>query len=126
MKLELPLSEIEDYIKTCYNINLSIKYIETNKLEINYLFAIGITIKEALDYSIILGYELNWAANMLAKGAKFMTNNNIDKNILNWDTFKKEVKLNLVHIPALNDFLRLYRISSFTVENNVLFLKLSK
>ena len=126
MKLELPLSEIEDYIKTCYNINLSIKYIDTNKLEINYLFAIGITIKEVLEYSIIFGYELNWAANMLAKGAKFMTNNNIDKDILNWDTLKKEVKLNLEYIPALNDFLKLYRISSFTIEKSVLFLQLSK
>ena len=126
MILQLPLSEIEDYIKTCYNINVSIKYIETNKLEINYLFAIGITIKEVLDYSIILGYELSWATNILAKGAKFMTNNSIYKNILDWDTSKKEVKLNLVHIPALNGFLKIYRISSFLIDNNVLFLKLSK
>ena len=126
MKIELPLIEIEEYIKTCYNISIKINFVELNKIEVDYLFKIVISIKEVSDYSILLSYELNWAANMLTKSAKFMSNNSIDKNILQWDTTKKEVRQNLVHIPALIDFLKVFRILNFTLDNNQLQIELTK
>lgn len=126
MKLELPLFEIEEYIKNCYNLDVKITFVEVNKIEVDYLFKIGVIIKEVKDYSVLLGYELNWAANMLAKSAKFMTNDSLDKSILQWDTSKKEIKLNLIKISALDDILRVFRITEFKFDNNQLKLELSK
>lgn len=124
MKLELPFPEIENYIKTTYKLDVKITYCETNKIEVDYLFKIGVTIKEVNDFNILLGYELNWAANMLAKSAKFMTNDSIDKDILHWDTSKKEIKLFLNKVSALDDFLKVFKISKFTFDNNQLLLEL--
>ena len=124
MKLELPFPEIENYIKTTYKLDVKITYCETNKIEVDYLFKIGVTIKEVNDFNILLGYELNWAANMLAKSAKFMTNDSIDNDILHWDTSKKEIKLFLNKVSALDDFLKVFKISKFTFDNNQLLLEL--
>lgn len=125
MKIHLSFTDIEEYVKVCYNINVKINFIEKNKIFINYFFNIDIMVKEVRDYSILLGYDLNWAANMLAKSAKFMTNDSLDENILQWDTTKKEIKLNLMKISALDDFLSVFRITEFSFEDNLLIIELS-
>jgi hypothetical protein len=43
---------------------------------------VKITIKEVHDYSVSLSYILNWAANVLLKGAKCMIKKKFDENIL--------------------------------------------
>ncbi len=68
MKIELTISEIESFIHSYFDIKVGMKYVELNKLEVNYFATLGVSVKEVKEYSVLLGYELNWAMNLLAKG----------------------------------------------------------
>jgi hypothetical protein len=72
MKIELPLIEIEDYIKDNYGVDVKIKFADFNKIEVEYLFGIQIQVVEFTDYTVRFSYDLNWAANLIAKMLNFL------------------------------------------------------
>ncbi len=126
MKIELQLTEIEEYIKSSYDTEILITYVELNKLEIDYMIKMRITIKEVRDYSVVFGYELSWVTNLIALGAKYMSKNNFDKKILQWNSSRKEITLDLTHINALSNFLKLYKIKQFSIKDSILYIEFSK
>ena len=97
MKIEISIPEIANFIQSYCDISVDIKYVDTNKIEVNYVTTLGIHIQEVRDYSVLLGYELNWAANLLAKSGKLIIGKNLDKDVLQWNTSKKEILLNLMY-----------------------------
>ena len=126
MRLELPLSEIEIYIKENYGVDIKIKFIDFNKIEIDYLITIQVEVIEFTDYSVQFGYDLNWAANLIAKNAKYFSGDYIDNKILLWDTANKTFKLNLIKIEALESFLNSFKIKNFCIKDGLLLIELSK
>ncbi len=126
MKIELPLIEIEDYIKDNYGVDVKIKFADFNKIEVEYLFGIQIQVVEFTDYTVRFSYDLNWAANLIAKNAKFFTSDYIDSKILLWDTSNKTFKLNLIKIDALESFLNSFKIKDFCLKDHSLIIELSK
>jgi hypothetical protein len=126
MKLELQLSEIEHFIKSYYKRSVKISYVGYNELNVSYFTDSRITIKEVHKYSVVLNYTLNWATNILLRGAKFMIKKKLDENIFLWDISKKEICINLLQIDALKELLKIVHISTFEIRNNEIFLELVK
>ena len=46
MRLEITLKELQSFLSNCYNVNVGIKNIEENKIEIDYFVSLILTIKE--------------------------------------------------------------------------------
>ncbi|KAA6337992.1 hypothetical protein EZS27_013966 [termite gut metagenome] len=122
MKLELQLSEIEYLIKKFSKHSIKIKYIGYNEIEVSYCINIKIAIKEVHEYSVVLNYIPNLAAQLsLPKIIKLLDTYN---DILLWDTSKKEICINFSHIDALKELLKTYHISTFEIRDNEIFLEL--
>ena len=69
MRLEIPLKELQSFLSNCYNVNVGIKNIEENKIEIDYFVSLILTIKEVKESEILFHYQINGFLNLLAKGA---------------------------------------------------------
>lgn len=124
MKIEILISEIEEFISSYFKIAVGVVYIDHNKIDVNYMTVFRLAIESVENYSILLRYELNWAANLLAKGAKFMVNSKIDDKILFWDTNGKTLSVNLLHVDVIKDFLAVYHIQTFEIIDNKIVLEL--
>ncbi len=120
----MSIPEIEEFIKSYFKISVGISYVEHNKIDINYVTILRLVIKRVDSYSILLGYELNWAANLLAKGTKFMVSSKMDDKVLSWNTDSKTLSVNLLYVDVMKDFLAIYHIKTFEVIDNEIVLEL--
>lgn len=124
MRVSMSIPEIEEFIKSYFKISVGISYVEHNKIDINYVTTFRLVIKRVDSYSILLGYELNWAANLLAKGTKFMVSSKMDDKVLSWNTDSKTLSVNLLYVDVMKDFLAIYHIKTFEVIDNEIVLEL--
>jgi hypothetical protein len=124
MKLELQLSEVEQFIKKSYTHSIEIRYVGYNEIKVSYCIKVKIMVKEVHDYSVLLNYTLNPVANLVLKGAESRIRKKLDENILLWDSSKKEICINLLQIDALKGLLKIVHISTFEIRNNQVFLEL--
>lgn len=56
MKLELPLEELKQYLKSSYNLEIDLHNVEENKIEIDYYVSLTLTVKEVKDHEILFNY----------------------------------------------------------------------
>lgn len=125
MKIEIPIPEIEEFIKSYFKVAIGIIYVEQNKIDVNYMTTLRLTIEKVEHCSVLLRYELNWAANFIAKGAKFMVNSKMDDRVLFWDTNAKTLSVNLLNIDAMRDFLAVYHIQTFEIVDDKIVLEMA-
>ena len=126
MKIEIPITELQDYLRNSYNINVSLKNIGEDKIEANYLVSLILTLKEVRKDEIIFQYEVNCLVDLLAKGAHFLLGKKLDDTPIEWDSKTSEVVVDLKKVGALNDFLKFYFLSElhFVNEDIVLILNI--
>ena len=124
MKIEIPITEVQDFLSNYYNINVALKNIGEDKIEANYLVSLILTIKEVRKDEVIFQYEVNGFVDLLAKGAHFLLGKKLDDAPIEWDSKTSEVVVDLKKVQALSDFLKVYFISElhFVNEDIVLIL----
>ena len=128
MKIEIPLTEVQEFLSNNYNINVGLKNIGEDKIEANYLVSIILTIKEVRKSDVVFQYKVNSIVDLLAKGAHFLLGKKLDDTPIEWDSKTSEVVVDLKKVQALSDFLKIYFISEihFVNEDIVLMLKMIK
>ena len=128
MKIEIPLTEVQEFLSNYYNINVGLKNIGEDKIEANYLVSIILTIKEVRKSDVVFQYKVNSIVDLLAKGAHFLLGKKLDDTPIEWDSKTSEVVVDLKKVQALSDFLKVYFISEihFVNEDIVLMLKMIK
>ncbi len=128
MKIEIPLTEVQEFLSNYYNINVGLKNIGEDKIEANYLVSIILTIKEVRKSDVVFQYKVNSIVDLLAKGAHFLLGKKLDDTPIEWDSKTSEVVVDLKKVQALSDFLKIYFISEihFVNEDIVLMLKMIK
>jgi len=126
MKIEIPISEVQEFLSNYYNINVALKNIGEDKIEANYLVSLILTIKEVRKDEVTFQYEVNGLVDLLAKGAHFLLGKKIDDSPIEWDSKTSEVVVDLKKVQALSDFLKVCFISElhFVNENIVLLLNI--
>ena len=83
MELEIPITEVHDFLSKTYNIKVGLKNIGEEKIEVNYFVSLILTIKKVSKYEVIFQYEVNGIVDLLAKGAHFLLEKKIDDTPIN-------------------------------------------
>jgi len=124
MKIEIPITEVQDFLSNSYNINVGLKNIGEDRIEANYLVSLILTIKEVRKDEVVFQYKVNSIVDLLAKGAHFLLGKKLDDAPIEWDSKTSEVVVDLKKVQALSDFLKVYFISElhFVNEDIVLIL----
>ena len=124
MKLELPLDELKQYLKSSYNLEIDLHNIEENKIEIDYYVSLTLTVREVKDHEILFHYKVNGLLNMLAKGAHYFLEKKMEGIPIEWDASNNELLLDLTKVDALKDFLKILSISDLKFIDNQIVLSL--
>ncbi len=125
MKLEIPITEVHDFLSKSYNIKVALKNIGEDKIEATYFLSLILKIKKVRKYEVIFQYEVNGFVNLLAKGAHFLLRKKIDNTPIEWNSKTREVVVDLKKIPALSELLNVYFISDLQFVNNDIVLTLN-
>jgi hypothetical protein len=125
MELEIPITEVHDFLSKTYNIKVGLKNIGEEKIEVNYFVSLILTIKKVSKYEVIFQYEVNGIVDLLAKGAHFLLEKKIDDTPIEWNPKTSEVVIDLKKIQAFSELLNLYFISELHFVNNDIVLTLN-
>ena len=118
MKIEIPITEVHDFLSKSYNIKVRLKNIGEDKIEANYLVSLILTIKEVRKYEVIFQYKLNGFVDLLAKGAHFLLGKKFDDTPIEWNSKTSEIVVDLKKIQAFSELLNVYFISELHFVNN--------
>lgn len=83
MRLEIPLSEVQQFLSNQYHIDIDLKNIEENKIEATYFDSVVLIINMVKEEVILFHYEVDGLANIVAKIAHFFLRKNWIKRPLN-------------------------------------------
>ena len=123
MRLEIPLKEVQDFLRDHYNIKIDVKNIEEDKIEITYIDTVVLIIKEVRQEVVFLKYEVGGLAVIAAKVAHFFLDKKLDNIPVEWNAKTKEIIIDLTKIPHLSNLLKLVYISELHFRNdNILFV----
>jgi len=111
MRLEIPLSEVQQFLSTQYQIDIDIKNIEEDKIEATYIDSVVLIIDEVKEDVFFFHYEVDGLATIVTKIAHFFLEKKLDKTPIEWDSKKEELKIDLNKITELNAFLKFVSIS---------------
>ena len=124
MRLEIPLSEVQQFLSSQYNIDIDLKNIEENKIEVTYIDSVVLIINEVKEDVVFLHYEADGLATILTKIAHFFLKKKLDKTPVEWDSKNKELKVDLNEITELNKFLVIVSISEIHFKNDSIVLEM--
>jgi len=124
MRLEIPLSEVQQFLSSQYNIDIDLKNIEENKIEVTYIDSVVVIINEVKEDVVFLHYEADGLATILTKIAHFFLKKKLDKTPVEWDSKNKELKVDLNEITELNKFLVIVSISEIHFKNDSIVLEM--
>jgi hypothetical protein len=111
MRLEIPITEVQQFISNHYQVDIVLKNIEKNKIEATYIDSVVLIIKDIKEEVVLIHYEAVGLANIMTKVAHFFLDKKLDNTPIEWDSKNEEVKIDLNKITELNDFLKFVSIS---------------
>ncbi|MDD2798796.1 MAG: hypothetical protein PHV20_09415 [Bacteroidales bacterium] len=126
MRLEIPYSNIQEYIYIRYHRNIRIKNSEVDKIRISYFISFILTIEEVKPDEVIFRYKANMIVNLLLKSIRFLLKNKLENTPVKWDSHTREVVIDLKKVKELTKFLKFSFISElhFADEATVLIIDL--
>lgn len=125
MKIEIPITEVQYFLRNSYNVNVALKNIGEDKIEANYMVSIILIIKEVRKYEVIFQYKVNCIVDLLAKGAQLLLGKKNDNAPIKWNSKTSEVVVDLKKIEAFSELLNTYFISELHFVNNDIVLTLN-
>jgi len=111
MRLEIPLSEVQQFLSNQYHINIDLKNIEENKIEATYIDSVVLIINEVKKDVVLFHYEVDGLASIVTKVAHLFLEKKLDKTPIEWDSKNKGLKIDLNKFTELNTFLKFVSIS---------------
>jgi uncharacterized protein YijF (DUF1287 family) len=122
MKFEVSFLEIMDFISNSYNIRVRIKNFAFDKIKVNYIISMVLTVKEVKPDEVIFQYDSNNLYNLLIKGVHFFIKKKLNNVPILWNIESRELVIDLKKIKNLELFLRLSSISELHFKNDALVL----
>ena len=122
MKIEIPITEVQEFLSNSYNIKVGLKNVGVDRIEARYLVSLVLTIKEVRKDEVVFHYEVNGLVDLLAKGAHFLLEKKLDNSPVEWDSEINEVVIDLTKVNALSDFLKVFSISELRFVNESIVL----
>ena len=125
MHLEISLSEVQQYLSNQYNINVTLKNIEVNKIEATYIDSVVLIIDEVKEDVISFRYEVDGLATIVTKIAHLFLKKKLDKTPIEWDSKNRELKIDLNGFTELDSFLEFATISELHFIKDTIVLEVS-
>lgn len=111
MRLEIPLSEVQQFLSEQYRIKIDLKNIDDNKIEAKYIDSVVLIIKEVKENTVLFYYEVDGLATIVTKIAHLFLDKKLDKTPIDWDSKNKEIKIDLNKFSELKTFFEYVSIS---------------
>lgn len=111
MRLEIPLSEVQQFLSKQYQIDIGLKNIEDNKIEVTYIDSLVLIINEVKEDVFLFHYEVDGLASIVTKIAHLFLKKRLDKTPIVWDSKNRELKIDLNKFTELYTFLKFVSIS---------------
>jgi|SRR5674476_1454064 len=124
MRLEIPISEVQQFLSNQYQIDIDLKNIEENKIEATYIDSVVLIIKEVKEDVVLFHYEVDGLATIVTKIAHFFLKKKVRKTPIEWNSKKEELKIDLNKIAELNTFLKFVSISEIHFINDTILLEM--
>ncbi len=125
MKIEIPLTQVQQFVNTNFHKKIALKNIAIDKIEVKYFVSMILTIKEVKEYEIVFQYKVNGFLNLLVKGAHFLLRNKLKDAPFEWLPKTCEIIINIRKIPALDSFMTMFYISELHFVNKSILLELN-
>jgi hypothetical protein len=123
MRLEIPLREVQDFLRDQFNIKIDLKNIEVDKIEFTYIDKVVVIIKEVIKEVVYLKYEVDGLAVVAARVAHFFLDKKLENIPVEWNPKTKEIIIDLTRVPDLSILLQHVYISELHFRNdNILFV----
>lgn len=124
MQINVSFNEIAYFVKKKAGKDIKFKYISPNKISIDFIISVEVTLASLTGEVITLNYSMNSLAEMMAKGTIKSFFEKIDPQVARIDTNKREIVFNLGGIDALQSFLQDFYIDSITITEQGILLDL--
>lgn len=124
MKLEISLTEVQEFLASSFDKKVGLKYIKEDTIEIDYYASIVLKIKEVKADEIVFQYQANGLVDLLALGAKIFIGKKLEDLPVEWDAKTDEIFFYLYKVEALSNFLMTFNIFSVSIVNEVVVLEL--
>lgn len=124
MRIEIPLSEVQQFLCNQFHIDIDLKNIRVNKIEATYIDSVVLVIDEVKDDVVSLHYEVDGLATIVTKVAHFFLEKKLDNTPVEWDSKNEEVTIDLNKIPELNGFFKFVTISKIHFIKDAIVLEL--
>ncbi len=103
MRLEISLSEVQQFLSNQYQIDVDLQNIEVGKIKATYFDSVVFIIKEVKENVILFHYEADGLASVVTKIAHFFMEKKLDKKHIEWNSEKEEVTIDLNKITEMNE-----------------------
>jgi len=124
MRLEIPLSEVQQYLSNQYHIDIDLKNIEENKIEATYIDSVVLIMDEVKENVVSLHYEVDGLATIVTKVAHLFLGKKLDKTPIEWDSKKRELKIDLKKFTELDTFLEFVSIAGLKFIKDTIVLEM--
>lgn len=124
MKLEIPLKEIQDFIRDHFQSDVGLMYIEKDKIQAKYYVTIDLIIKEVRINEVYLSYEVSGLAGLISNLASGILKKKLEKIPIEWYPKTREIHIDLKKIHELNEILKFIYISDIQFLNDNILLVL--
>ncbi len=124
MRLEIPITEVQQFLSNQYQIDVDLKNIEVNKIKATYFDSVVLIIKEVKENVILFHYEVDGLASIVTRITHFFMEKKLDKKHIEWDSKKEEVTIDLNKITELNEFLKFVSISEILFKKDIILLEM--
>jgi hypothetical protein len=124
MQLVIPLTEVQQFLSKQYNIDIDLKNIDVNKIEVKYIDTIDLIIKEIQEEVILIHYEVDGLATIVTKVAHFFLKQKLKNSSIEWDPKHEQIRIYLNKITELNRFLTFVSISEIRFINDTIVLEM--
>lgn len=124
MRLEIPLTEVQQFVSSQYDIDIDLKNTADNKIEATYIDSVILNIKEVHEGIIVIHYEVDGLAHIVSKVAHFFLDKKLDQLPIEWDSKIEEVRIDLNKIKRLNEFFKFMSISEILFKNDAVVIEM--
>jgi hypothetical protein len=124
MRIEIPLTEVKEFLSNSYRINVGLKNIEEGRIEVDYLVSFVLAIKEVKADEVTFKYNTTGLVRMLAKGADFLTSKRLEDSAIDWNSKESEVTVFLAKVKAFSNLLANFSIVELHFINDSIVVEL--
>lgn len=125
MKLEIPYTEMETFIREYAKKPIAVKYDGNQQVEVNFMASVTLSVGEVAAHWVLLNYKTSSIVSMMIGGLRKTIQQELDKiPALIWREDDKQLLVDLRRLPQLKDVLKIMVITRCSFEERGLLLEL--